>query len=63
MKTVKIQVPEWYPGYAVVPYYAPYYYPWYGYYVWPYSAIPSLFNVTLGKSNCAVLGCIEMCKC
>ena len=39
MKTVKMKVPGWYPGYAVVPYYAPaypYYYPWYGYYVWPY---------------------------
>lgn len=39
MKTVKMKVPDWYPGYAVVPYYAPtypYYYPWYGYYVWPY---------------------------
>ena len=35
MKTMKVQVPDWYPGYAVVPYYAyPYYYPWY--YVWPY---------------------------
>lgn len=37
MKTMKVQVPDWYPGYAVMPYYAyPYYYPWYGYYVWPY---------------------------
>jgi hypothetical protein len=38
MKTMKVKVPDWYPGYAVVPYYAlyPYYYPWYGYYVWPY---------------------------
>jgi hypothetical protein len=38
MKTMKVQVPDWYPEYAVVPYYAPYayYYPWYGYYVWPY---------------------------
>jgi len=37
MKTMKVQVPDWYPGYAVVPYYAYlYYYPWYGYYVWPY---------------------------
>jgi hypothetical protein len=39
MKTVKMKVPDWYPGYAVVPYYVPaypYYYPWYGYYVWPY---------------------------
>jgi len=39
MKTVKMKVPDWYPGYAAVPYYAPaypYYYPWYGYYVWPY---------------------------
>jgi hypothetical protein len=37
MKTVKMKVPDWYPGYAVVPYYATYsYYPWYGYYVWPY---------------------------
>jgi len=38
MKTMKVKVPDWYPGYAFVPYYAPYpyYYPWYGYYVWPY---------------------------
>jgi hypothetical protein len=37
LKTVKVKVPDWYPGYAVLPYYAyPYYYPWYGYYVWPY---------------------------
>ena len=37
MKTMKVQVPDWYPAYAVAPYYAyPYYYPWYGYYVWPY---------------------------
>ena len=38
MKTVKVKVPDWYPAYAVVPYYVPYtyYYPWYGYYVWPY---------------------------
>ena len=36
MKTVKVKVPDWYPGYAVVPYYAPFYYPWYGYYVWTY---------------------------
>jgi hypothetical protein len=37
LRTVKVQVPEWYPGYAI-PYYAtyPYYYPWYGYYTWPY---------------------------
>jgi hypothetical protein len=37
MKTLKMKVPDWYPGYAVVPYYAPYpYFPWYGYYIWPY---------------------------
>ena len=37
MKTMKVQVPDWYPAYAAMQYYAyPYYYPWYGYYVWPY---------------------------
>jgi len=37
MKTMKVEVPDWYPGYAVYPYYPyAYYYPWYGYYVWPY---------------------------
>jgi len=34
---MKVKVPDWYPGYAVVPYYPyQYYYPWYGYYIWPY---------------------------
>lgn len=35
MRTVKVKVPDFYPGF---PYYYvyPYYNPWYGYYVYPW---------------------------
>jgi hypothetical protein len=38
MRTVKVKVPDYYPVYPAMPYFAtypyPYYYPAYGYYVW-----------------------------